>query len=99
EHFSAGANLKQMVAQVESQKWEALDQGIRAYQNATSSLRQFEKPVIVACHGYTLGGGCEISLGADRVVVAAETYMGLPEVGVGLIPAAGGTKEMLIRAT
>jgi len=99
EHFSAGANLKAIVPQIENQQWDAIDQGIRAFQQATSSLRQFEKPVIVACHGYTLGGGCEISLAADRVVAAAETYMGLPEVGVGLIPAAGGTKEMLIRCT
>jgi len=53
----------------------------------------------VACHGYTFGGGCEVALGADRIVAAAETYMGLPEVGVGLIPGAGGTKEMLIRCT
>jgi 3-hydroxyacyl-CoA dehydrogenase len=99
EHFSAGANLKAFMPQIENQKWDELDQGIRAFQNATATLRQFEKPVVVACHGYTLGGGCEISMGADWVVAAAETYMGLPEVGVGLIPAAGGTKEMLVRCT
>ncbi len=99
EHFSAGANLKHVVAQIENKKWDDLDRGIRAYQQATSTLRQFEKPVIVACHGYTLGGGCEVTLGADRVVAAAETYLGLPEVSVGVIPAAGGTKEMLMRVT
>ena len=99
EHFSAGANLKQVVPQIEGRQWDELDRGIHAYQQATSTLRQFEKPVIAACHGYTLGGGCEVILGADRVVAAAETYMGLPEVGVGLVPAAGGTKEMLIRVT
>ena len=99
EHFSAGANLKALLPQMESQKWDDIDAGVRAFQQATSTLRQFEKPVIVACHGYTLGGGCEVSMGADRVVAAAETYLGLPEVGVGLIPAAGGTKEMLIRCT
>lgn len=99
EHFSAGANLKAIVPQIENKQWDAIDQGIRAFQQATSTLRQFEKPVVVACHGYTLGGGCEISMGADRAVAAAETYMGLPEVGVGLIPAAGGTKEMLVRCT
>src|SRR6185436_14344509 len=99
EHFSAGANLKALMPQIENQKWDELDQGIRAFQNATATLRQFEKPVVVACQGYTLGGGCEISMGADWVIAAAETYMGLPEAGVGLIPAAGGTKEMLIRCT
>jgi 3-hydroxyacyl-CoA dehydrogenase len=99
EHFSAGANLKGMLAQIENKQWDVIDQAISVFQQATSTLRQFEKPVIVACHGYTLGGGCEVSLGADRVVAGAETYMGLPEVGVGLIPAAGGTKEMLIRCT
>jgi 3-hydroxyacyl-CoA dehydrogenase len=99
DHFSAGANLKQLTAQIENQKWKEIEGGIHTFQQATSTLRQFEKPVVVACHGYTLGGGCEISMGADRVVAAAETYMGLPEVGVGLIPAAGGTKEMLIRCT
>ena len=72
---------------------------IRTFQKATSTLRQFEKPVVAACHGYTMGGGCELSLGCDHIVLAAETYMGLPEVGVGLIPGAHGTKEMLIRCT
>jgi 3-hydroxyacyl-CoA dehydrogenase len=99
EHFCAGANLKQMLAQIENKQWDEIDRGISVFQHATSTLRQFERPVIAACHGYTLGGGCEVTLGADRVVAAAESYMGLPEVGVGLIPAAGGTKEMLIRLT
>src|SRR5881394_505661 len=96
-HFSAGANLKQLLAPIEARNWDEVDRAIHVYQLATATLRQFEKPVAVATHGYTLGGGCEIGMGADRVVAAAETYMGLPEVGVGLIPAAGGTKEMLIR--
>lgn len=99
EHFSAGANLLLLLTQIQNQDWDDLDLGIRAFQRATSTLRQFEKPIVAACHGYTLGGGCEITMGADHVVAAAETYMGLPECGVGLIPAAGGTKEMLIRCT
>jgi 3-hydroxyacyl-CoA dehydrogenase len=99
EHFSAGANLKQIAAQIEAKQWNEIDRSIHLFQQATSTLRQFEKPVVVACHGYTLGGGCEVTLGAPHVVAAAETYMGLPEVGVGVIPAAGGTKEMLIRCT
>jgi len=99
EHFSAGANLFLILTQIQNEDWDELDFAVRTFQSITSSLRTFEKPVVVACHGYTLGGGCEIALGADHVMVAAETYLGLPEVGVGLIPAAGGIKEMLIRST
>jgi 3-hydroxyacyl-CoA dehydrogenase len=99
EHFSAGANLKEIVGQIESRDWAQIDRNVRLVQQLTSTFREFDKPVIVACHGYTLGGGCELALGADRVVAAAETYMGLPEVAVGVIPAAGGTKEMLVRWT
>ena len=98
-HFSAGANLTLILTQIQNQDWEEIDLMIRTFQRATSTLRQFEKPVVAACHGYTLGGGCELTLGCDHVMVAAETYMGLPEVGVGLIPGAQGTKEMLIRCT
>jgi 3-hydroxyacyl-CoA dehydrogenase len=71
---------------------------IRAFQQATMGLRYADVPVVVAPAGLTLGGGCEIALHADRVQGAAETYMGLVEVGVGLIPAGGGTKEMVARA-
>jgi 3-hydroxyacyl-CoA dehydrogenase len=98
-HFSAGANLLLLTTQIQNEDWDEVDLSIRLFQKATSTLRQFEKPVVTACHGYTLGGGCEISMGSDHVVAAAETYMGLPEVGVGLLPAAHGTKEMLIRCT
>jgi 3-hydroxyacyl-CoA dehydrogenase len=98
-HFSAGANLLQMIPQIQNQKWDEIDLGIRTFQNTTSGLRRFEKPVVAACHGYTLGGGCEVQMGCAHVVLGAETYLGLPEVGVGLIPAAHGTKEMLIRCT
>ncbi len=98
-HFSAGANLMLLTTQIQNQEWDEIDLNIRTFQKATSTLRQFEKPVVAACHGYTLGGGCEIALGSDHIVIAAETYMGLPEVGVGLIPGAHGTKEMLIRCT
>ena len=99
EHFSAGANLLLLITQIQNQEWDEVDLSIRTFQKATSGLRFFEKPVVAACHGYTLGGGCETQLGCDHVVLAAETYLGLPEVGVGLIPAAHGTKEMLIRCT
>jgi 3-hydroxyacyl-CoA dehydrogenase len=98
-HFSAGANILMLLTQIQNEDWDEVDQSIRIFQKATSTLRQFEKPVVAACHGYTLGGGCEITMGSDHVVIAAETYMGLPECGVGLLPAAHGTKEMLIRCT
>ena len=98
-HFSAGANLFLLLTQVQNQEWDEIDLSIRTFQNTTSGLRRFEKPVVAACHGYTLGGGCEVQMGCDHVVLAAETYLGLPEVGVGLIPAAQGSKEMLIRCT
>ncbi|HMX62427.1 MAG TPA: 3-hydroxyacyl-CoA dehydrogenase/enoyl-CoA hydratase family protein, partial [Candidatus Sumerlaeota bacterium] len=96
-HFSAGANLLLLITQIQNGDWDEIDLMIRKFQKATSSLRQYEKPVVAACHSYTLGGGTELSLGCDHIVIAAETYMGLPEVGVGLIPGAQGTKEMLIR--
>src|SRR5207247_8863297 len=99
EHFSAGANLALIVNQIENKQWDTIDASIQVFQQATSTLRQFETPIVAACHGYTLGVGCETVMGADRVLAATETYLGLPEVGVGLIPAAGGTKEMLIRCT
>jgi 3-hydroxyacyl-CoA dehydrogenase len=99
EHYSAGANLMLLITQIQNQEWDEVDLSIRQFQKATSGLRYFEKPVVAACHGYTLGGGCETQLGCDHVILAAETYLGLPEVGVGLIPAAHGTKEMLIRCT
>jgi 3-hydroxyacyl-CoA dehydrogenase len=98
-HFSAGANLFLLLTQIQNQEWDEIDLSIRTFQNATSGLRRFEKPVVAACHGYTLGGGCETQMGCDHVVLAAETYLGLPEVGVGIIPAAQGSKEMLIRCT
>jgi 3-hydroxyacyl-CoA dehydrogenase len=98
-HFSAGANLHQFAENVRAGNWDAVEGMLRRFQQATSTLRQFELPVVAAVHGYTLGGGCELAMGCDHVVAAAETYMGLPEVGVGFIPAAHGTKEMLIRCT
>src|SRR5207245_705177 len=71
---------------------------IRAFQNSTQALHKADVPVIVAPAGLTLGGGCEIAIHGDRVQAAAESYIGLVEVGVGLIPGGGGTKEMLARA-
>src|SRR5262249_39330584 len=78
--------------------WDEIDLMIRAFQNATQALRFADVPVVTATAGLTLGGGCEIALHSDRVQAAAENYIGLVEVGVGLIPGGGGTKEMLARA-
>ena len=76
-----------------------IDVMVRAFQSATRSLRYADVPVVVCPAGRTLAGGCEIALHGDRVQAAAESYIGLVETGVGLIPAGGGTKEMLARAT
>ena len=97
-NFSAGANLMLVLLEAQEANWEDLDLMIRTFQQATMALRYSEVPVVVAPAGLTLGGGAEIALHADRVQASAETYMGLVEVGVGLVPAGGGTKEMLIRA-
>jgi 3-hydroxyacyl-CoA dehydrogenase len=97
-NFSAGANLMLLLLEAQEGNWDDVDMMIRAFQGATMALKYADVPVIVAPAGLTLGGGCEIVLHADRVQAAAESYIGLVEVGVGLIPAGGGTKEMLARA-
>ena len=97
-HFSAGANLMLVLLEAQEENWDEIDLMVRAFQQATMGLRYADVPVIVAPAGLALGGGCEMVLHADRVQAAAETYMGLVEVGVGLIPAGGGTKEMVARA-
>ena len=97
-NFSAGANLMLLLLEAQEGNWDDVDMMIRAFQGATMALKHADVPVVVAPAGLALGGGCEIALHADRVQAAAETYMGLVEVGVGLIPAGGGTKEMLARA-
>jgi 3-hydroxyacyl-CoA dehydrogenase len=97
-NFSAGANLMLVLLEAQEENWDEIELMIRAFQQATMALRYSDVPVIVAPVGLTLGGGCEMSLHADRVQAAAETYIGLVEAGVGLIPAGGGTKEMVARA-
>jgi 3-hydroxyacyl-CoA dehydrogenase len=97
-NFSAGANLMLLLLEAQEGNWEDVDLMIRAFQGATQALRFADVPVIVATAGMTLGGGCEIALHGDRVQAAAESYIGQVEVGVGLIPGGGGTKEMLARA-
>ncbi|MYE89626.1 3-hydroxyacyl-CoA dehydrogenase/enoyl-CoA hydratase family protein [Candidatus Poribacteria bacterium] len=97
DNFSVGANLALMLERARNRDWEALETMIAAYQRANMRFRLSPKPVVAAPVGMALGGGCEIAFGADRICAAAETYIGLVEVGVGLIPAAGGVKEMAIR--
>jgi 3-hydroxyacyl-CoA dehydrogenase len=97
-HFSAGANLMLLLLEAQEGNWDEVDLMVRAFQGAMIGLRNADVPVVVAPAGLTLGGGCEMALHADRVQAAAESYIGLVEVGVGLIPAGGGTKEMLARS-
>ncbi|MBS1819871.1 MAG: 3-hydroxyacyl-CoA dehydrogenase [Acidobacteria bacterium] len=97
-NFSAGANLMLVLVEAQDGNWDEIDLMVRTFQRTTLSLRYAPVPVVVAPAGLALGGGCEFILHADRVQAAAETYMGLVEVGVGLIPAGGGTKEMVQRA-
>ncbi|HEX8352892.1 MAG TPA: 3-hydroxyacyl-CoA dehydrogenase/enoyl-CoA hydratase family protein [Pyrinomonadaceae bacterium] len=98
QNFSVGANLMLVLLGAQEEDWDEIDLGVRAFQQATMSLRYSPKPVVVAPFQMTFGGGCEMTLHADRARASAETYIGLVEVGVGLIPAGGGTKEMLVRA-
>ncbi|MDH3598475.1 MAG: 3-hydroxyacyl-CoA dehydrogenase/enoyl-CoA hydratase family protein [Candidatus Tectomicrobia bacterium] len=97
ENFSAGANLALLLLEIQSEEWDLVDQVVRTFQDANQALTYLSKPVVAAAAGMTLAGGCEICLAADRMQAAAETYMGLVEVGVGLIPAGGGCKALLQR--
>ena len=97
-HFSAGANLMLLLLEAQEGNWDEVELMVRAFQGATMGLRTADVPVVVAPAGLAIGGGCELLLHADRVQAAAESYIGLVEVGVGLIPAGGGTKEMLARS-
>jgi len=97
-NFSAGANLMLLLLEAQEANWDDVDLMVRAFQAATMALKYAEVPVVIAPAGLVLGGACEITLHGDRVQAAAESYIGLVEVGVGVIPAGGGTKEMLARA-
>jgi len=97
-NFSAGANVGLIFMLAIEQDYDELDMAVRQFQNTMMRARYSAVPVVVAPHGLTLGGACELSLHADRVVPAAESYIGLVELGVGLIPGGGGTKEFALRA-
>ena len=97
-NFSAGANVGMIFMLAIEQEYDELDMAIRMFQNSMMRLRYSSIPVVTAPHGLTLGGGCEMNMHADAVCAAAETYIGLVEMGVGLIPGGGGTKEFALRA-
>lgn len=97
DNFSAGANLFMVVMGAQGGMWEQLEAGLKKFQEMNMRMRYFPKPVVVAPAGLSLGGGAEVSMHASRVVASAELYTGLVEVGAGVIPAGGGTKEMVRR--
>jgi 3-hydroxyacyl-CoA dehydrogenase len=99
ENFSAGANLMLILFEIQDENWDDIELSVKAFQDALMAIKYFEKPVVAAPFALTLAGGCEVCLSSAAVRAAAETYMGLVEVGVGLIPAGGGAKEMLLRCT
>lgn len=96
-NFSAGANVGMIFMLAAEQEYDELNMAVRQFQNTTMRLRYSSIPVVAAPHNLTLGGGCEVCLHADKVVAHAETYMGLVEFGVGVIPGGGGTKEFAVR--
>ena len=98
-NFSVGANLAMILMMAIDQDWDDLNMAIAYFQKSMMRVRYSSIPVVVAPHGMTLGGGCEMTMHADRVVAAAETYIGLVETGVGVIPGGGGTKEMALRVS
>ncbi|MGA8890440.1 MAG: 3-hydroxyacyl-CoA dehydrogenase/enoyl-CoA hydratase family protein [Anaeromyxobacteraceae bacterium] len=97
-NFSAGANLALLTMAIAEGAFDEVNLTVAAFQKATMALKYARVPVVAAPHGMALGGGCEVCLHADQVDALAETYMGLVEIGVGLLPAGGGTKEMALRA-
>jgi 3-hydroxyacyl-CoA dehydrogenase len=97
-NFSAGANLMLILMTAQEEEWDDLHLAVKQFQNTTLAIKHSPKPAVVAPQGLALGGGCEIVLHGTRIHSAAEAYIGLVETGVGLIPAGGGTKEMIIRA-
>jgi 3-hydroxyacyl-CoA dehydrogenase len=97
-NFSVGANLMLVLVGAQEQEWDELHMAVKQFQNVNLAIKYAPKPVVAAPQGMALGGGCEVGLHAAKIHAAAEAYIGLVEVGVGLIPGGGGTKEMLIRA-
>lgn len=99
KNFCVGANIMLLLMEAQDEEWDEVDDIIRLFQNAMMNLKRLEKPVVAAPHKMTLGGGVEACIPADQIVASAETYFGLVEVGVGLIPAGGGCKELALWAS
>ncbi|ARU61719.1 3-hydroxyacyl-CoA dehydrogenase [Tumebacillus avium] len=97
KNFCVGANLMMILMEAQDDNWEEIDLIVRQFQNATMALKYLDKPVVAAPFSMTLGGGAEVCFPADKIQGAAESYFGLVEVGVGLIPGGGGNKELLLR--
>jgi 3-hydroxyacyl-CoA dehydrogenase len=97
-NFSVGANLMMVLIGAQEGEWDEIHMAVRQFQRVNMAIKYAPRPIVAAPQGMSLGGGCEVPLHAARIQAAAETYMGLVEVGVGLIPGGGGTKEMVIRA-
>ena len=98
EHFSVGANLMQLLLSAQEEEWDEVDFAVRAFQRMTAAIKFCPRPVVVAPFSFCLGGGAEIAMHGARRQAHAELYMGLVETGVGVVPAGGGCKEMLLRA-
>jgi 3-hydroxyacyl-CoA dehydrogenase len=98
EHFSVGANLMQLLLSVQEEEWDDVEYAVRMFQRMTQTIKFCPRPVVVAPYGFCFGGGCEMAMHAARRQSYAETYMGLVETGVGLLPGGGGCKEMTLRA-
>src|SRR6185436_15601012 len=98
QNFSAGANVGMIFMFAIEQEYDELDMAVRMFQQTMMRARYSSVPVVIAPHALTLGGACELNLHADKLCAAAETYIGLVELGVGLIPGGGGTKEFVLRA-
>ena len=97
QNFTVGANLMMIAMMAYQQEWDELNMAVHLFQQTSMRIRYSAIPVVIATQGYVFGGGCEFSMHADAVVAAAESYIGLVEVGVGIIPGGGGTKEFAVR--
>jgi 3-hydroxyacyl-CoA dehydrogenase len=97
QNFTVGANLMMIAMMAYQQEWDELNMAVNIFQQTSMRIRYSSIPVVIATQGYVFGGGCEFSMHADAVVAAAESYIGLVEVGVGIIPGGGGTKEFAVR--
>jgi 3-hydroxyacyl-CoA dehydrogenase len=97
-NFCVGANVMMILMEAQAGEWDELHMAVRQFQQPLMRIKYSSKPVVAAPHGMALGGGYEVLAHSDRIVAAAETYMGLVELGVGVIPAGGGTKEMVLRS-